>query len=434
MSSLIARRRARAAILRGFDTALVLDYDFRLGAGNDIASASRRGLRYSSTPIITFTRGSSGTLFDADGILQTASSNVARFDHDPVTAAPLGLLLEEQRENTGLRSKQLGDAHWAQVRQAIDADARVGPDGNTTMEGLIASTDNNNHRTQRPSGGETLVASTVHTWAAVVAAGDKTWCYLVTEDTSPVAANTTYFNLSGVGSIGTTGANHTPRIKDLGGGLYRVSVAFTAVATPSGRQHVAAAEGDNDAVFIGDALTTDIYVIDTQFEVGAFPTSIIETTSAALTRSADVATIDLADVPGFSDVEGTFYVESLIEHQDLSTNQHILSVGPGFTEGHSLREDVFITRSGNATVISEAIAFSEGTVSKVAWGYVSGDWAGYRNGVQEFASASTDMPTGMTEIEIGSDLSKNFPLNGHIAHLAYWNRRLPDAELQRLTA
>jgi hypothetical protein len=56
---------------------------------------------------ITFARASVGTYFDNTGAIQTAANNVPRFDHNPTTLAPLGLLMEEQRINLLLNSATL---------------------------------------------------------------------------------------------------------------------------------------------------------------------------------------------------------------------------------------------------------------------------------------------------------------------------------------
>ncbi len=58
-------------------------------------------------PRITFTRASTATYTDVDGVLQTSAVNAPRFDYDPVTHAPLGLLREEQRTNLVLNSAVL---------------------------------------------------------------------------------------------------------------------------------------------------------------------------------------------------------------------------------------------------------------------------------------------------------------------------------------
>ena len=58
-------------------------------------------------PLVTFTRASTATYVDASGLLQTAASNVARFDHDPATGESLGLLIEEARTNLLLNSATL---------------------------------------------------------------------------------------------------------------------------------------------------------------------------------------------------------------------------------------------------------------------------------------------------------------------------------------
>ena len=58
-------------------------------------------------PRITFSRASTGTYFDANGVLQSAPAGVARFDHNPETGESLGLLVEEARANLLLNSATL---------------------------------------------------------------------------------------------------------------------------------------------------------------------------------------------------------------------------------------------------------------------------------------------------------------------------------------
>ena len=56
---------------------------------------------------VTFTRASGATRFNASGVLETVATNVPRFDHDPVTLAPRGLLIEGARTNLLLNSATL---------------------------------------------------------------------------------------------------------------------------------------------------------------------------------------------------------------------------------------------------------------------------------------------------------------------------------------
>lgn len=53
---------------------------------------------------VTFTRAGSATYFDAEGVLQTASADVPRFDHDPASGALRGLLVEPSATNRLLNS------------------------------------------------------------------------------------------------------------------------------------------------------------------------------------------------------------------------------------------------------------------------------------------------------------------------------------------
>jgi len=58
---------------------------------------------------ITFTRAATvATFVGSNGLIQSATTNVPRFDYDPVTLAPRGLLIEGQRANLLLNSDILG--------------------------------------------------------------------------------------------------------------------------------------------------------------------------------------------------------------------------------------------------------------------------------------------------------------------------------------
>jgi hypothetical protein len=63
-----------------------------------------------SLPVgLTFTRASAGWRFDSAGTLQQAATDAPRFDHDPVTGAVRGLLLEPARTNS-IRNSANGGA------------------------------------------------------------------------------------------------------------------------------------------------------------------------------------------------------------------------------------------------------------------------------------------------------------------------------------
>lgn len=91
------------------------------GLGNSSGFSSGSGLSpygaslnldfLSSTTLdsrITFTRAGTATFVGSNGLIQSAAINVPRFDYDPVTLAPRGLLIEGQRANLLLNSDILG--------------------------------------------------------------------------------------------------------------------------------------------------------------------------------------------------------------------------------------------------------------------------------------------------------------------------------------
>lgn len=82
--------------LEGFGPALWLDF------GNNRYAVN--GVSRNFSDLFTISRNSIGTYIDIAGNIQTAAAHVARFTHDPVTHAPLGLMIEPQRRNDFLNS------------------------------------------------------------------------------------------------------------------------------------------------------------------------------------------------------------------------------------------------------------------------------------------------------------------------------------------
>ena len=80
--------------------------------------------------IFTLTRSTTGTYFDAAGVMQTAAINAPRYDYDPVTLETLGLLVEEQRTNL-LTYSVPTNGQWGVNGSTDTYDAQVSPDGLT---------------------------------------------------------------------------------------------------------------------------------------------------------------------------------------------------------------------------------------------------------------------------------------------------------------
>ena len=119
--------------------------------------------------LVTFTRASSGTFTDSAGTLQTAATDVPRFDHNPTTGESLGLLVEEPRTNLLLRSEEFDNAVWNQPAPSIATvtpNAQIAPNGTLTADTFTTV-----------SGVPTLfqavacLASTAYTWSFYVKLG-----------------------------------------------------------------------------------------------------------------------------------------------------------------------------------------------------------------------------------------------------------------------
>lgn len=112
------------------------------------------GVLHSSATFSRLTGNAS--YFDATPTMQFAAANVPRWDHDPLTGAPLGLLIEQQ--STNVRTYSRMDASWAISNVTQSVGSVAAPDGSMATKITIPTGDGTakrfvvNPKSQLPDG------------------------------------------------------------------------------------------------------------------------------------------------------------------------------------------------------------------------------------------------------------------------------------------
>jgi hypothetical protein len=186
--------------------------------------------------------------------------------------------------------------------------------------------------------------------------------------------------------------------------------------------------------------TNLIYIFGAQLEAGSFPTSYIPTTTASVVRSTDVCSITGSAFTGFyNNAAGTFVSEAMIANL-TGNNRGIAQIDSGTTDNfirhsYSLADGGFISSMRSNTDTPNILAIAAGAASviqKRAIAYEGTSFASATNG-GSVATSTRTFPVGLNALRIGSLTSGAFFLNGHIAAVRFYKKRLSDQKLQALT-
>jgi hypothetical protein len=186
-------------------------------------------------------------------------------------------------------------------------------------------------------------------------------------------------------------------------------------------------------------LTVTGSVTQAQLEAGAFPTSYIPTTTASVVRSADICSISGADFTSFyNQSEGTLLSQT--QKITVGSNTFIVAMSDGtFNNSLDLRYNN-ITSAGalmNVSNVSQFTGFSatvtSGALVKQSVAYKLNDCAYSANGASVIIDTLASIPT-LNRVHIGMSYVPSFFLNGHIASIRYYKKRLANAKLVTLTA
>jgi hypothetical protein len=368
--------------------------------------------------LVTFTRASSGTFVGSDGVLQTATNDVPRFDHNPTTGESLGLLVEEQRTNLLTFSEQFDNAAWGTNNTTISADAAVAPNGATTADKMVETATTGTHDIRRLS--ISFTSGLPYTNSIYAKADGRSLLLITLPSAAFGSAAAARFDLAAVTATVTTSATNTiASIQPIGDGWYRCSLKSDATATATGNVFWNIQETTGSTSYAGD-ITKGLFLWGAQLEAGAFPTSYIPTTTAAVTRSADVATdttrgaaLRTLYAQFRSPASGTRPVVSL---DDNTANERIEIL----TSGSDPK--LLVTDGGSAVADLDAGAVSANTTARIAARFNTDDYAISINGGTSQLDAAGTLPTA-TRIRIGSNQAGGY-LNGTIQRITGWDSPL----------
>jgi hypothetical protein len=377
-------------------------------------------------PRITFTRASTATFVGSNGLIQTAASGASRFDHNPATGESLGLLVEEARTNLIFQSQDLTTS-WTPVGVTVTSNVAVAPDGTTTADKITYA--NGANYTEIRSNSWTVTAGQVATFSCYLKNAGGTYATLrISADNDRRAT----FNLATGAVTGVQSGVTAYEMKNVGNGWYRCSVT----AAPTTTQYTYSSVFDS---FGGVGNGVDgVYVWGAQQELGAFPTSYIPTTTATVTRAADVASMTGTNFSSwYNPNAGSIFAKSVSARAvvniggvfSLSNNTLSETIESYFSSEYHL----FVNVGGINQVSLDAGTNVTNVPSKVAAGFAANSFAVSLNGGAVSTDSSGTMAT-VDRLYIASNRDGGTPLNGTIARLAYYPVRLPDAQLQALTA
>lgn len=382
-----------------------------------------------------------------------------RFDYNPTTLTPTGLLIEGSASNLTALSESFagsgGSNNWNPSGlngSAVTATTQTNPAGLASSIRLVEDTANSAH--------------TLFTAVSVTSGSQYTFSVFVRGDGTRTLAGLR-ITLSGAATDysvifdladGTNGTAYTagtpgtvtPRAVQYPNGWWRISVTMNAPAASTLFYiYNATTKNATGGLPAYTGTNNGIYVWGAQVELGSGASSYIPTTTSSVQRAADSCAILLSSF-GFSTTAGTLYADWFRKNGDSGSQ----SGGPWSTDYASARwlavqnaiasNTVSLASWSGSTNIANGSTRNKAAATYGAWtGSVSPTTFCVNNSA--VTSANRDFnPSTATYLTIGAASSSagSSPafgvatrdwLNNSIRVIKYWPTVLPNATLQTLT-
>ena len=383
---------------------------------------------------LTFTRASSATRVNKEGLIETVTTGVPRLDYSD-GGCP-SLLLEPQSTNLLLRSEEFNDASWTRLNSTITDNSVIALDGTLTADKSILNVGVN---PLAPDGTgvsqNQIVTSGVYTYSIFAKAGERniirfrdggsTGGYLVVN-----LSNGTFTNAAPSRFV-------NPQVISYTNGWYRIIFTTATITNPNVYPLRFGDTGETGDGFSGG------FIWGAQLEAGSYATSYIPTAAAISTRLQDTASktglgsyINSSEGVLFAEIaylkdKGTsnpFKVERISISDGTDSNRIFIS---NTTTANQIQ--VFV-RNTTGISFNQTVTISDVTdFNKIGLKWKVNDYALWINGV-ELATDTTYnyVPVGLDVLKF-EGASSAYYFEGKAKDLRVYKTALTDAELATLT-
>lgn len=351
---------------------------------------------------LTVTRATTATRVNSAGLIESVAVNVPRLDYSNGTCP--SILVEPQRTNVFKNSEDFSNASFYKINTTITTNSIVSPDGNTTADLCSYTSSTNVLSTQGINSNNS----------------DYTISIFAKKGTGNILRirETFYFGISAVFNLDLgTVISGTGKIENYGNGWYRCSISKSYLNTQT----------IIEWSFDSNENINNLYLWGVQCEAGSYATSYIPTTSASVTRNADVISkTGISSLIG--QTEGTMFF-------DLNLNSRISYNYIFLLTNFSKYISIFITNNtirleivNSSTQVSIDFFNTNNGRFKIGVGYANNNVIYYVNGTLIGSDNSCTIPD-TNQI----DLTYNSANSIEYKTVALWKTRLSNSELSTLT-
>lgn len=387
-------------------------------------------------PDVTVLRASTGTRYNQQGTIEVIGADMPRLDYDPDSCLPRGLLIEESRTNELLYSGDFTRAPWQTSNLVLTSSDVIAPDGKFAIK-ASCSTANINHEAVQSFLGATFTIGDYIATSVYAKAGERN-CIQIRWVGGAAGITGKYANFD-LTTGATAGNSFSMSTEKLANGWYRcLAVALIEGDGTAGKDFgigIIASLADGRRPAMAGTGTDGVYLCEAQVELGAFNTSQIPTTTAAVTRAADLVSVNTL-APWYDPTEGTLSLWATDRQPSVGVT-FALSIG---TDSLNYVGLCYTSESGSIgkSYIKNADVGSSINDGGLGRSRIVVAWDGANMGL---ATDGTYRGTGVSagappaaSMRIGRGHYGGSVVTGYYRKITYWSSRFPDGTLPTLSA